>query len=161
LEPRIEIMPEKKLVGKKMKMTFSANKTGELWKSFMQRRKEIKNNLTDDLYSLQVYDPSFDFNTYNPDIAFEKWAAVEVPDFESIPAEMEAFTLAEGLYAIFVHKGGPSTGPVTFRYIFGTWLPNSAYTTDNRPHFEILGEKYKNEDPDSEEEVWIPIKLKE
>jgi PhnB protein len=25
---------------------------------------------------------------------------------------------------------------------------------------EILGEKYKNESPDSEEELWIPIKLK-
>jgi hypothetical protein len=25
---------------------------------------------------------------------------------------------------------------------------------------KILGEKYKNESPDSEEELWIPIKLK-
>jgi hypothetical protein len=29
---------------------------------------------------------------------------------------------------------------------------------DNRPHFEILGEKYKNADPDSEEDVYIPVK---
>ena len=34
------------------------------------------------------------------------------------------------------------------------------YTLDDRPHFEILGEKYKNQDPDSEEELWIPIKPK-
>jgi len=27
-------------------------------------------------------------------------------------------------------------------------------------HFELLGEKYKNNHPDSEEEVWIPIKEK-
>lgn len=25
-------------------------------------------------------------------------------------------------------------------------------------HFEILGEKYKNNDPLSEEDIWIPIK---
>jgi AraC family transcriptional regulator len=26
---------------------------------------------------------------------------------------------------------------------------------DDRPHFEILGDKYKNDHPDSEEEIWI------
>jgi AraC family transcriptional regulator len=31
---------------------------------------------------------------------------------------------------------------------------------DNRPHFEILGEKYKQGSPDSEEEIWIPVKEK-
>jgi AraC family transcriptional regulator len=34
------------------------------------------------------------------------------------------------------------------------------YELDDRPHFEILGDKYKNNDPNSEEEIWIPIKLK-
>ena len=35
---------------------------------------------------------------------------------------------------------------------------HSEYEFDNRPQFEILGEKYKNNAPDSEEEIWIPIK---
>lgn len=78
MEPRIETLPEKKLIGKRMKMTFSNNKTGQLWKSFMQRRKEIKNNLTTEFYSMQVYDQSFDFQRFDPYIPFEKWAAVEV-----------------------------------------------------------------------------------
>ncbi len=39
-------------------------------------------------------------------------------------------------------------------------LPNSEYELENRPHFEVLGEKYKNNDPNSEEEIWIPIKKK-
>ncbi|WP_269851644.1 GyrI-like domain-containing protein [Methanosarcina horonobensis] len=146
MEPRIEILPEKNLIGKRMKMTFSNNKTGELWKSFMQRRKEIKNNLTTVLYSLQVYDKSFDFQKFDPYISFEKWAAVEVLNFEEIPYEMEFFIVPSGLYAVFVHKGAASTAPKTFEYIFRTWLPNSEYSLDNRPHFEILGEKYKNED---------------
>jgi len=42
---------------------------------------------------------------------------------------------------------------------FGTWLPNSEYALDNRPHCDILGKKYKNDDPSSEEEIWVPIKL--
>jgi len=46
-------------------------------------------------------------------------------------------------------------------YIMSQWLPNSKYILDHRPHFELLGAKYKNNSPDSEEEVWIPIKEKQ
>jgi AraC family transcriptional regulator len=53
-----------------------------------------------------------------------------------------------------------TTASKTFEYIFETWLPNSDYLVDNRLHFELLGEKYKNKDLDSEEEIWIPIQLK-
>jgi AraC family transcriptional regulator len=47
-----------------------------------------------------------------------------------------------------------------FKYIFEEWLPSAIYGLDNRPHFEILGAKYKNNDDSSEEEIWIPVKLK-
>ncbi len=43
---RTEIIPEKKLIGKRAKMSFSNDKTRELWQSFMPQRKEILNNLT-------------------------------------------------------------------------------------------------------------------
>ena len=160
MEPRFEILTEKKLIGKRLTMTFVDNKTHELWKSFMPRRKEISNNLTAELISMQVYDKSFDFTSFNQNAAFEKWAAIEVANFDIVPNEMETYTLPGGLYAVFLHKGAASTGPKTFQFIFGEWLPNSNYSLDYRPHFEILGEKYKNEDPDSEEEIWIPIKPK-
>ncbi|HEY5122099.1 MAG TPA: GyrI-like domain-containing protein [Ignavibacteria bacterium] len=160
MEPRIETLTEKKLIGKRIRMTFSNNKTFELWKSFMTERKEIKNSKTNDLFSMQEYDESFDFKNFNQDAEFEKWAAMEVSDFGIIPDEMEFYTLTGGLYAVFIHKGAASKGPKTFQYIFGTWLPGSDYILDNRPHFEVLGEKYKNEDPASEEEIWIPIKPK-
>jgi AraC family transcriptional regulator len=71
---------------------------------------------------------------------------------------MKAFELPAGLYAVFLHRGPASEGQRTFQYIMGTWLPASGYELDSRPHFELLGEKYKNDLPDSEEEIWIPIK---
>src|SRR5665811_480124 len=160
MQPRIETITMKKFVGKRLRMSFSNNKTFELWKSFMTRRKEIKNNKTTDLFSMQIYDKHFDFKNINQYEEFDKWATVEVTDFDTIPDEMESYTLRVGLYAVFIHKGAASTGPKTFKYIFGTWLPDSDYILDNRPHFEILGQKYIHEDPDSEEEIWIPVKPK-
>lgn len=159
MKPVIRILSEKKLVGKKMTMTFAGNKTAELWRSFMQRRKEIKNNVGEELYSMQIYSLSF-FSNFNPEAEFDKWATVEVKSFTNIPEGMETFTLQGGLYAVFSYHGAASEASGTFQYILGTWLPASEYSLDDRPHFEILGEKYKNESPDSEEELWIPIKPK-
>ncbi len=84
-----------------------------------------------------------------------KWATVEVTDFDKIPKGMEGFTLPGGLYAVFPHRVMDTD---IFQYIYTTWLPNSTYSLDDRPHFELLGEKYKNNDPDSEEEIWIPVR---
>ncbi len=158
LQPRIETLQEKKLIGKHLIMSFADNKTGELWRSFMPQRKAITNAIGTDLYSMQLYSPDF-FKQFNPHATFEKWAVVEVSDFNSIPDGMEAFTLVGGLYVVFLHKGS-NTDTSTFQYIFSTWLPNSEYLLDDRPHFELLGEKYKNGDPDSEEEFWVPLRLK-
>jgi len=158
MEPRIETIKEKKLVGTRLTMSLSDNKTGELWKSFMPRRKEITGNLTNDFISMAIYQPTH-FADFNPTNDFEKWAAVEVTDFEHVPTDMETFTLAGGLYAVFDYKGS-STDIRIFQYIFGVWLPNSDYQLDDRPHFEVLGDKYKNADPNSEEEIWIPVRKK-
>jgi len=159
MEPRIENLAEKKLVGKMVVTSFSNNRTFELWRNFMPRRKEIQNVIGTELYSIQVYKPQF-FETFNPDNEFEKWATIEVTDFETVPFGMETFILKGGLYVVFFYKGAVSAAAPTFQYILKTWLPNSEYTLDDRPHFEILGEKYKNEDPNSEEEICIPIKTK-
>lgn len=125
----------------------------------MPRRKEIKNSIGTELYSLEVYSPSY-WNNFDPDTTFEKWAAVEVADFDTIPDQMETITLPKGQYAVFLHKGPASTGAMTYRYIFETWLPESEFSLDNRPHFALMGQMYKHDDPDSEEEIWIPIKPK-
>jgi AraC family transcriptional regulator len=157
MTPRIEIAGEKKLVGKRLAMSFADNKTAELWKNFMPVRHEIKNHTGTDLYSLQVYKPGF-FNLFEPETVFEKWAAVETTDFYSIPQNMESFTLPAGLYAVFLYKGDITGASKMFKYIFETWLPQSGYRLDDRPHFELLGAKYQNAHPDSEEEIWIPIR---
>lgn len=159
MEARIEISAQKKLIGKHITMSFLENKTFQLWSSFMPHRKEIKNQIGTDLYSLEVFS-SGHFNEFDPGSSFEKWAAVEVSDFNEIPSEMEDLTIPAGLYAVFIHKGLQSDGHKTYYSIFAEWLPNSGYTVDDRPHFAVMGEKYKKEDPDSEEEIWIPIKKK-
>lgn len=137
-------------------MSFNNNRTRELWKSFMPVRHELVNKVSNDVISMQLYKPSY-FVSFDPVMEFEKWATVEVNDFDNIPADLETFTLSNGCYAVFDYKG-LSNDVRIFQYIFQNWLPASDYLLDDRAHFEVLGEKYRNNDPDSEEEIWIPIK---
>ncbi len=138
-------------------MSLTDNRTGQLWGSFGPRIKEVKNRVTSDKISMQVYDDSYHSN-FNPTTEFEKWATVEVSDFKDIPEGMETFDLISGEYAVFDYKGSSSDNSI-FQYIFMSWLPNSKYQLDNRSHFEVLGETYRNNDPNSEEEIWIPVKM--
>ena len=141
-------------------MSHAENKTGQLFGSFMPRRKEIADTVSDEIFCVGVYDNSYSFENFDPSAEFEKWAAVEVENGSGPPDGMEALELPGALYAVFNHKGGPAAAPQTFGYIFGTWLPGSDYQLDNRPHFEILGEKYGDGGPESEEEIWLPIRPK-
>ena len=161
MQPRIEILLEKKLIGKSLKMSLANNKTAELWSSFMLGRKRIKNTLGSEFFSMQIYDKSLDFKNFNPQTEFTKCAMIETSKFEDIPEDMETRILGGGLYAVFIHKGMAKNFPKTAQYIFSQWLPNSDYELDQREHFELLGVKYKPTDEKSEEEVWIPIKKRE
>ena len=156
MQPQFVTIEQKKLLGICLEMSLAENRTIELWRGFVPRLKEIETRIGNNLYSLQIYDEDY-FQQFNPNREFEKWALAEVKNFSLIPDEMEPFELPGGLYAVFQHKG---MGIEIFQYIFSDWLPISGYSLDNRPHFEILGEKYKQGNPDSEEEIWIPVKEK-
>ncbi|GAB3935332.1 hypothetical protein GCM10028827_36790 [Mucilaginibacter myungsuensis] len=123
----------------------------------MPERKIIPDIIGTELYSMEVYPKDF-HAAFDATREFEKWAAVEVSNGTAAPEGMTILITPAGQYAVFLHKGPASDGPKTYGYIFGEWLPKSGYQLDNRPHFAVMGEKYKNDDPASEEEIWIPIK---
>lgn len=159
MTPSITTITTKKLVGTSVTMSFADNKTGLLWQTFMPKRNNIQYTINNDLYSLQLYPESVIQTGFTLDTPFEKWALKEVSSFDHIPEGMQSFILPGGLYAVFHYKGSSADTSI-FDFIFKTWLPQSAYVLDNRPHFEILGNKYKNNDPASEEDIYIPVKPK-
>jgi AraC family transcriptional regulator len=136
MTPRIETLHEKKLVGRRLTMSFADYKIGELWRTFSPRRKEINNNLTNDLISLVIY-KSNHFTDFKPTNEFERWAAVEVSTFDYVPTEMETIILQSGLYAVFDYKG-LNTDNSIFQNILGTWLPTSDYDLDSRDNVSYI-----------------------
>ena len=160
MQPRIVVAAEKRLVGQRQRMSLLANTTAELWRGFVQRCKAQPFPSSNEQYSVQRYGPAY-FRVFHPGATFEKWAAVEVTPVCAVPDGLEELVLPGGLYAVFDYRGPATGGPTVFRYIMQEWLPASAYSLDERPHFEVLGERYRHDGVCSEEEIWVPVKLKQ
>ncbi|HEX2619488.1 MAG TPA: GyrI-like domain-containing protein [Phototrophicaceae bacterium] len=103
MEPVITTITEKKLVGKRVIMSFAENKTPHLWRSFIPHRKDIKNTVSNEMISMSTYSEPLRLGDFNQN--FYKWAVVEVSDFDNVPEEMETFVLKGGLYAVFHYQG--------------------------------------------------------
>jgi AraC family transcriptional regulator len=159
MQVRIENLQRKNLLGLRLQMSLAQNRTAELWRNFIPLRKQIKNPVSSDLFSVDLYDENY-FRNFHPNNQFEKWAAAEVKDFNDELPGLEKLIIPPGLYAAFTYKGKASEGTKAYQYIFNEWLPASGYELDQRPHFALMGEKYRNDDPESEEELWIPVRKK-
>ena len=156
LTPEIKTLAPKKLIGIHKTISLAADETATLWKNFMTQIKSIDAYRNEAFYALQTYPDDY-FTSFDPHKTFEKWAAVELKDSIKLSEGFESFAFEGGQYAIFKYQG-LSTDTRIFQYIYAEWLPKSGYKLDNRPHFELLGDKYKNNDPQSEEYIYIPIK---
>lgn len=159
MEAEIIQVEKKLIVGMKIEMSLSENKTKRLWKNFTPKINLIQNRIDSDLISMATY-PSSYFQNFTPSRHFTKWAGVEVVGRTTLPDGLEEMEIPAGLYGCFLYKGLPSAAGPFYQSIFQDWLPKSGYQLDSRPHFEVMGEKYKNDDPNSEELVYIPMALR-
>lgn len=137
-------------------MSLGADRTSELWRDFFAQRPELARHPRPDLYSIRVYEPDY-FQSFTPARTFEKWAAVEATPVDASAANLDRIVLPAGEYAVFLYRG-PAADARIFQFIYGEWLPRSDFELDARPHFEVLGAKYSNTAPDSQEEIWIPVR---
>ncbi|MGB5395487.1 MAG: GyrI-like domain-containing protein [Lutimonas sp.] len=148
------------LAGIKIKTNLQKNEAVALWKKFKPRVNEISHRKGDRFYSVQYY-IDFDPIQFTSETVFDRWAAVEVENGEKLPVGMKKLVIPTGIYATFVHTGTVMDFSKAMYYFFSDWLPNSDYVLENHPHFEVFDHRYLGpQNPDSVEEVFIPIKLK-
>lgn len=139
----------------KIQMSLTNNQNFKLFNRFMPRRDEIEEAVNGQVLDLREYPEDY-FDAFDPEIPFTKWALREVRDFGTVPEGMEEFELQGGSYAVFQHKGS-SKDSDAFAHIFRNWLPQSGFSLDQRPHFEVLGAKFQWDSSNSQQQIWIPI----
>lgn len=134
--------------------------TSLLWKKFKTHLAPLGMAIGRTYFSVSCYGKEVAEGNFNLQTEFEKWAATPILSEEKKEEGLDEINIPAGLYAFFLHKGLPQDFPKTSQFIYQSWLPKSGYILDARPHFEVLDHRYKLNDPDSEEQVWIPVKPK-
>lgn len=67
-----------------------------------------------------------------------RWdACVELHTDAEPPSGIVIDSLPAGRFAIFTHTGPYEGIPESYRYLFGSWLPQSGESLDDRPAMEI------------------------
>jgi AraC family transcriptional regulator len=114
--PKIISVKEKNLAGLRAQISLLEHKTGELWRLFSPRIKEIDYRINDQKISLEIY-PNNYYKAFKANNSFKKWTTVEVTNFEKIPEDLHTFILESALYAVFHYKGS-SINNATYHYVF-------------------------------------------
>lgn len=160
MNPKITQLSPKLLIGISAKTKMVDYAAPRLWQQFMPKRSTIPHVVDHRNYSIQIHDEAYDFAQFTPQISFTYWAATEVHKQDAIMDDtpFSYLEIPGGLYAVFLHKGTMETFYQTLQTFYMEWLPDSGYKVDQRPHFELLDERYLGHtNADSQEEIWVPI----
>jgi AraC family transcriptional regulator len=127
----------------------------QLWNVFLPRLESIKSRINQSV----SYGICYPVEGENNDAAFEYIAAVEVSDFDDLPAEMVGRTIPAQKYAVFTHKGPVDKILETYQAIYAVWQPKSGCQLKKAPDFEYYDERFNPDNPEvSELDIYIPVK---
>ena len=147
---RFETLSPKKLTGHYVQNPdFSPEETSSLWRGFRAKLKELNFPEGEELFSVQLHENG------NSGRILQRWAAART---ELLSGEMESLEIKDGLYAVFLYRGGMAGFESFLINAFVKTIPSFGLGIDNRPHFQVLGKGFDPFSEESEEEVWIPVK---
>jgi AraC family transcriptional regulator len=150
MEPVIVERAAFTVVGLKYRGKNENNEIPQLWAAFHPRIGEIKNMVTDRVaYGISA-------NVDESTGEFDYIAGFEVSNAKDIAAGMVSFEVPGGRYAVFATTL-PKIGE-TFDNAYHTWLPEAGYQPTADPEFELYDEHFTIEDPNSEFDLYIPVK---
>ena len=138
------------------------NEIGKLWTRFSafcdNHRKAFKHEVNANVgWELHITTDEYDETK-----EYYVMVGIEVSEIEDLPAPTFAKALPAGQYAVFTLKGEQMTGNWS-KAIYEEWLPLSAYEEAYSCTFERCDDdRFKGwGDPESEVEIWVPVKAKE
>jgi AraC family transcriptional regulator len=137
------------------------NQIGRLWNRFnilWDKGGEWKEHVVDRGVAYEVH---VEPEEYPETKEFYVMVGVQVEAVEPLPLELSLKVLPPTAYAAFTLKGSEITSNWPER-IYREWLPNSAYEEAHKFTVERYGPNFKGmDDPESEMEVWVPIRPKQ
>ena len=151
-EPKIVERPAFIIVGKLYRGKNENKEIPQLWQSYGPQMHQIKNVKNQHI----CYGVMDNFDQESKE--FDYVAAQEVSQVEDPPEGLVSWEIPECTYAVFTCT--LPTISETFDYIYHKWLPASGYEHSPSLEFELYDERFHPEKPQSELDIYIPIKKK-
>ena len=169
MEPRIIEQGEMTVVGmiyygnpfKDAGVAPEQNEIGKLWARFSAFCENHREAFKHEVNAKIGWELHIGTDEYDETKEYYVMVGIEVSEIEDLPAPIFAKVLPAGQYAVFTLKGEQMTGDWG-KAIYKEWLPLSAY----EEAYSCTIERYDADrfkrwgDPDSEMEIWVPVKVK-
>lgn len=96
-------------------------------------------------------------DTEQPDLSYSYFAAAPQERVRRDKGQQEQ-VLPASTYVVFHHKGSVDLLPLTYRYVYGTWLPRNGRLPHSPYDFECYDERFTGpDDPNSVVRICIPV----
>ncbi len=152
MEPEIVTRQAMKVVGIATKFEDSDLDLATLWSSFRPFKNSIANRV--DEHAFGIYES---YVEQEEKTGFTYICSVQVSNFDNVPTGLLRREIPQQLCARFVHKGPCSELDLTLKYIWGSWLPKSAYRYSETPDLELYPQGFDDADPENILILLIPI----
>lgn len=153
MEPKIVELGAFTLVGLRY---FGENKNQEipkLWGEFNGKQNLIKSRKADSPYiGLCIMEPCT-----SDKFEFEYVSGLMVDSTADMDPQFVARDVSASKYAVFTHKGLLKNLMETYQYIFGVWAKKTDHKINELLNFEWYDDRFKDNDPSSEFDIYIPI----
>jgi AraC family transcriptional regulator len=150
MEPKIVEREAFTVVGMRYRGKNENNEIPQMWGVFGPRMQEIE-----DVANRSVcYGISDNVDASTGE--FDYIAGLEVSGGKEVPEGMVSWEVPAGRYAVF-----PTTLPKigeTFQHAYHEWMPASEFEHRPGPDFEQYDQSFDNDDPDSQFDLFIPLK---
>lgn len=155
-EPGIVELPERLMVGLEY---IGKNQNGEipaLWSAFNRRGGEVQHRVAPE----QAIGLCGMAENPKEEGEFSYVAGFFVDRADDLPQGMVARKVPAGMYVVFTHEAGPEALGKSYEYIWGTWMPNSAYQPAGAHDYELYDERFNAASPTWVMEIHIPVKAR-
>ena len=148
------LLEEASFLGFSTETSLVQNQTAVVFRQLMIWRKDDEAYKNMPVYDIKIYPRDY-FTAFDPSRPFVKWAAVKRKEKDT-NASLKPYVVPRGSYLCFTHTERVS--PSFFQELYNTWLPQSPYELDDRPHFDKMWPDPTNRGAVVKEEIYIPIK---
>jgi AraC family transcriptional regulator len=159
LTPEIVTLPDMTIVGMQTLVSTKNNIIPNLWMRFVPSFGEINGRAKTDAtvgISYDMQEISADPDTRESQFFY--LAGAIVSDIKDLPEGMAFRRILKHKYAKFTHRGSLAKLNDTYRYMYGQWLPNSAYDIDEiAPEIEWYDNRFMPDSANSAFDIYLPI----